>query len=147
MKIYSEDKTQVLENVDLKLGYLKDDILVISEEQQEESHYEEKHYDNGGVAKYKNIDKPYKPAEYENIQVYVLYTEKELNQNKILELDNWFKNDYVTYEQMLVRRSYLNLDDEIVDNFRNKTYHDLFELYTEAEAVAGEIRELRKNVK
>ena len=74
-------------------------------------------------------------------------TQEELNQNKILELDNWFKIDYTTYEQMLVRRSYLNLDDEIVDNFRNKTYHDLFELYTEAEVVAKEIRELRKNVK
>lgn len=66
---------------------------------------------------------------------------------KLKELDNWFKTDYTTYEQMLVRRSYLNLDDEIVDNFRNKTYHDLFELYTEAEVVAKEIRELRKNVK
>lgn len=68
-------------------------------------------------------------------------------QKQISELDSWFKTDYTTYEQMLVRRSYLNLDDEIVDNFRNKTYHDLFELYTEAEVVAKEIRELRNNTK
>lgn len=147
MKIYNEEKTQILENVDLKLGYLRDDRLIISEEQKEEFHYEEKYYDNGGVAKYRIVDKPYKSAEYEDIQVYILYTEKELKQNKINQLDNWFKTDYTTYEQMLVRRSYLNLDDEIVDNFRNKTYHDLFELYTEAEIVAKEIRELRKNVK
>ena len=144
MKIYNEEKTQVLENIDLELGYIQADRLLIADEQQEQFHYEEKHYDNGGVAKYKVIDKPYKPAEYEDIQVYILYTQKELKQNKINQLDNWFKNDYTTYEQMLVRRSYLNLDDEIVDNFRNKTYHDLFELYTEAEVVAGEIRELRE---
>lgn len=79
-----------------------------------------------------------------NVDKYNARKQKENNKVRIIELDNWFKTDYATYEQMLVRRSYLNLDDEIVDNFRNKTYHDLFELYTEAEVVAGEIRELRE---
>ena len=96
MKIYNEDKTQVLENIDLELGYLKFDKLLTSEEQQEESHYEEKHYDNGGVAKYKKIDKPYKPAEYEDIQVYILYTEKELLNNELNELVTWFDGYYRT---------------------------------------------------
>ena len=66
------------------------------------------------------------------------------NKYRLGDLIHWFKHNYTEYEQMLVRRSYLNLDDEIVDSFRNKTYHDLFELYTEAEVVAGEIRELRE---
>ena len=79
-----------------------------------------------------------------SIEKYNTRKAKEYPEVRIAELDNWFKNDYATYEQMLVRRSYLNLDDEIVDNFRNKTYHDLFELYTEAEVVAKEIRELRE---
>ncbi len=81
-----------------------------------------------------------------NIELYNQRKQKENNAVRIKELDNWFKTDYATYEQMLVRRSYLNLDDEIVDNFRNKTYHDLFELYTEAEVVAKEIRDLRKTL-
>lgn len=145
MRIYNEDKTEILEDADLTLGFLKPDRLVISEEQQEEFHYEEKHYDNGGVAKYMVVDKPYKPAEYEEIEVYVLYTEEELKQNKLNELTNWFDTIYPTYEQMLVRRKTLGIEDNIVDEFRNKTYHNLIELYEEAEVVAKEIRELRKN--
>lgn len=66
------------------------------------------------------------------------------NNNKILELDNWFKTDYTTYEQMFTRRKTLGMVDVIVDNFRNKTYHNIIELYEEAEVVAKEIRELRK---
>ena len=146
MKIYNVNKTKILDSVDLELGYLQNDRLLISEEQQEEFHYEEKHYDNGGIARYKIIDKPYKLAEYEDIQVYVLYTEKELNQKKIDQLDNWFKIDYTTYEQMLVRRKTLGIEDTIVDEFRNKTYHNLIELYEEAEVVAKEIRELRVTI-
>ena len=72
-------------------------------------------------------------------------TEKVLNQDRIRELDNWFKIDYSTYEQMFNRRKTLGIEDTIVDDFRNKTYHNLIELYEEAEVVAGEIRELREN--
>ena len=70
---------------------------------------------------------------------HILTTEE-----KIEELDNWFKNDYATYEQMFTRRKALGIEDTIVDEFRNKTYHNLIELYEEAEVVAGEIRELRE---
>ena len=143
MKIYNEDKTKILENVDLKLGHLVGDRIIISEEQQEEFHYEEKHYDNGGVAKYKIIDKPYKEAEYEQINVYVLYTEKELVQNKLNDLTNWFNTKYREYNEMLSRRERLGITDEIIDDFRVKTYHNLNELDLEAEEVAREIRELK----
>lgn len=74
-------------------------------------------------------------------------TQDELNQIKLRELDNWFKTQYREYNEMLTRRKELGIEDTIVDNFRNKTYHNLIELYEEAELVAGEIRELRKNVK
>lgn len=70
-------------------------------------------------------------------------TEKVLNQDRIRELDNWFKTDYATYEQMFNRRNFLHIDDVIVDEFRNKTYHNIAELYEEGEIVAGEIRKLR----
>ena len=67
------------------------------------------------------------------------------NINKLAELTNWFDKDYTTYEQMFRRRKELGIEDTIVDEFRNKTYHNIIELYTEAEVVAKEIRELREN--
>lgn len=82
-----------------------------------------------------------------NVELYNQRKQKENNAVRIEELDNWFKTDYATYEQMLVRRKTLGIEDTIVDEFRNKTYHNIIELYEEAEIVAKEIRELRKNVK
>ena len=82
-----------------------------------------------------------------NLEKYRLRKQKEKNNVRVEELDNWFKNNYTTYEQMLVRRKTLGIEDMIVDDFRNKTYHNLIELYEETEDVASEIRELRKNVK
>lgn len=66
---------------------------------------------------------------------------------KLEELDNWFKNNYTMYEQMLVRRKTLGIDDTIVDGFRNKTYNNLVDLYNEGEIVAGEIRVLKEKLK
>ena len=79
-----------------------------------------------------------------NFEKYNTRKQKEINQNKILELDNWFKTKYREYNEMLTRRKELGIEDVIVDEFRNKTYHNLIELYEEAEVVAKEIRELRK---
>lgn len=69
---------------------------------------------------------------------------KFANNQNLFELDNWFKTKYREYNEMLTRRKELGIQDTIVDEFRNKTYHNLFELYNEAEVVAGEIRELRE---
>lgn len=77
---------------------------------------------------------------------YKMIFREETPQEKIFDLDNWFKTDYTTYEQMFRRRKTLGIEDTIVDEFRNKTYHNIIELYEEAEVVAGEIRELRETV-
>lgn len=66
------------------------------------------------------------------------------SEEAIFVLTNWFDTIYPKYEQMFNRRKTLAIEDTIVDEFRNKTYHNLIELYEEAEVVAGEIRELRK---
>jgi len=62
---------------------------------------------------------------------------------QIKELQRWFDNDYRTYCEMFTRRNFLQIEDTIVDNFRNKTYHNLRDLYIEAENVATEIKNLR----
>lgn len=76
----------------------------------------------------------------------VVLTKDEIKQTKLRELDNWFKTQYREYNEMLTRRKELGIEDTIVDEFRNKTYHNIIELYTEAELVAKEIRELRMEV-
>lgn len=68
-------------------------------------------------------------------------------QKQIVELDSWFKTDYLKYEQMFNRRHFLAIEDVIVDKFRGKTYHNLGELYREGEDVAKEIRELKESLK
>ena len=82
-----------------------------------------------------------------NIELYNKRKQGYVNQEKLDKLDNWFKTQYREYNEMLTRRKTLGIEDTIVDEFRNKTYHNLIELYEEAEVVAKEIRELRKNVK
>lgn len=72
-----------------------------------------------------------------------IITQEQINKQKITELKQWFENDYRTYCEMLTRRQALDIDDKIVDQFRNKTYTNLTELYEEAEVVAQEIKDLR----
>lgn len=84
-----------------------------------------------------------------NIELYNKRKQGYENQNKLEELANWFDKDYPKYVQMFTRREALGKTDVIKDEFRNRVgenaYHNLIELYEEAEIVAGEIRELRKN--
>ena len=83
-----------------------------------------------------------------NINLYNKRKQGYVNQEKLDKLDNWFKTDYAKYEQMFNRREKLGIADIIEDEFRNrvgdKAYHNLIELYEEAEVVAKEIRELRQ---
>lgn len=88
MKVYNQDKTEILTEYDLEKGYLKADVLETKIPEQkavsEVFHYEVvKEYPNGGKDEKKVIDvegKPYIPAhiETEDICVYIPYTESEL---------------------------------------------------------------------
>lgn len=98
MKIYNEDKTQILDekDIDLTNGYLVDDTLEIKHEEVkavvEQSHYETiKEYDNGGKDVIKVIDVEgveYKPEYTEtiNIKVYKPITQEMRNAQRISEL-------------------------------------------------------------
>lgn len=87
MKIYNQDKTEILINPDLTKGYLINDEIrtyVPSKKGIEEQwHYEYKYYENGGSERFKVVDVPGVPdsPEYEDceeILVYIPYTEEEL---------------------------------------------------------------------
>lgn len=111
MKVYNEDKTQILDSYDLELGYLKDDVIETHhdaeiihhgavEAVEEQSHYETiAEYPNGGKDVRKVIDieavepkeaydETIKEAydEREPIQIYIPYTEEELKRMKAQRL-------------------------------------------------------------
>ncbi|MCM1437797.1 MAG: hypothetical protein NC131_01105 [Roseburia sp.] len=96
MRIFNVTKTQELhENeLNLEIGYLKADRLFIAHheavsEMKEQGHYETiKEYPNGGKDLKWVVDVPAIEAkdawdEYEDIQVYVPYTEAELSEKQL----------------------------------------------------------------
>ena len=88
MRVFNVNKEIELNEYDLEKGYFKPDVLEVNVPEQtaveEVSHYEViREYPNGGKDVKKVIDvegKPYVPAhvETEEIQIYVPYTEREL---------------------------------------------------------------------
>ena len=88
MRIFDKTKTIELTEYDLEKGYLKPDVLETNIPEQtaieEVFHYEViREYPNGGRTMEKVVDvegRPYIPAhvETEEIQIYVPYTEREL---------------------------------------------------------------------
>lgn len=115
LKIYNEAKTEILNDYDIELGYLKADRIFIAhheatEEIQEQSHIEViAEYPNGGKDVKEVIDVPYSPAkeawdEYEDIQVYIPFTVEELVANK--------ERDYKVAIVTKIRERY-SLDDEL----------------------------------
>lgn len=109
MKVYNEDKTKILEEYDLTKGYLKDDALTttIEEEQgvEEVGHYETiKEYPNGGKDVKWVVDvegKKYKPAEtiVEPIKIYIKYTKQEI-------LEKEYNQKIEEYKRMLTETDY-----------------------------------------
>ena len=97
MKVYNQDKTEILTECDLEKGYLQADKLFIKHHKavkavKEQGHYETvKEYPNGGKEVEWVVDVPGVEAkeeydEYEDIQVYIPYSEKELASFEIAEL-------------------------------------------------------------
>lgn len=106
MKTYNEAKTIEIENPDLSNGRLVKDKLFVKrceavEATKEVSHFEVvKEYENGGKEYKKVIDVPAKDAceaydEYEDIHIYVPFTEKEKAERRIVILKaELFNTDY-----------------------------------------------------
>lgn len=146
MKVYNEEKTMILNDYDLKKGYLKEDRIIIESipEQEEISHYEFNKYENGGIDKIKVIEQPHIPKHdiYETIYVFIPFSNKEIAENSIEEIKNWFESEYSYKEQKFRRLIALNkLDDDGVDA---KT--KLTELYIEAESKRTKIQMLENEV-
>lgn len=113
MKVYNQDKTQILDNYDLDAGYLVEDIIehTVSEVQEikEQGHYEiAAEYPNGGKDFKWVVDTPgvpYQPArtETEVIKVYIpLPKEEPTKEEEYVETeeDKAFAEEYETFKRL-----------------------------------------------
>ena len=91
MKIYNQEKTQELQEYDRTKGYLQNDKLFVKHYNavEEQGHYETiKEYENGGkdVEWVIDVAGVEEHDEFEDIQVFIPYTEQELIQKQIFEI-------------------------------------------------------------
>ena len=96
MRVFNEGKTEELKEYDLSVGYLEQDVIINHiPEQLEVQAVSHEHiiaeYPNGGKEIEIVIDTPYQPYvaahdEEENILVYKRYTQKDLDEQRIEEL-------------------------------------------------------------
>lgn len=102
MKVYNIDKTQILEDYDIGLGYLKEDTLIIHKPEIEEVE-PEGHYEKVSEKELRwVVDVPgimYQPAETitEKIYVYIPYNDEELEIKKCEDLRNLRTIECFTY--------------------------------------------------
>ncbi len=130
MKVYNHDKTEILTDYDLEKGYLKEDRLFIKHHKAvkavaEQGHYETiKEYPNGGKDVEWIVDIPGTEAkgaydEYEDIQVYIPYTEAELekmSQQKYENtVDTLIRERYTLSNELAILRQRDSKPDEFAE--------------------------------
>lgn len=96
MRVFNKEKTREIFDFDLEKGYLILDKLLVKTHPAEAEipavrHKDVKKFPNGGVSVEWVVDIPAIPAkpewnEYEDIQVYIPYTEDELRSIRIAEI-------------------------------------------------------------
>ena len=122
MKVYNQEKTQVLTEYDLEKGHLESDTITMPEipAVEEQSHIEViAEYPNGGKEVKKVIDvvgQAYKPKHEEEIAVYIPYTEEELqkfaNEREIQECLQYLQDtDYITNKLAEAEAEYIATGD------------------------------------
>ena len=132
MRIYNQEKTQEIQNPDLTLGYLMNDRLFIAHHEatpeiKMQGHVESFTNEFGLPDENFVIDVEYSPArdawdEYANIQVYIPYTEEELNAKRI--------KDYEKFVEDLIRVKY-SVSNELAILRQKETKPDEFKEYYE----------------
>lgn len=136
MKIYNLEKTQILNESEINpnFGYLKDDSKIIGKT---ESAFVTEESENGN----KTTFIPEK-VQYEKIKVYIPYTQKEMKENQISELEEWFERDYRYLYEKYTRKIAMGLLNKDGSNPTIK----LNELYSVAESKAQILHSLREEL-
>lgn len=145
MRIFDETKTKEITNPDLEKGYLQNDKLLIAhhdaqEEVQEQKHEELLHeYPNGGKEFIEVIDVPYQPAkeawdEYEDILLYVLYEQEQINRNLSARYIPSAGSSAAVLGKMLLKTMTITEDETKL------AISGLYEEWAEGEYEVGDIR-------
>ena len=145
MRIFNEEKTKELINPDLTLGYTRSEKLLLAhhaaqEEVRQQSHYEVvAEYPNGGKDLREVIDVEYQPAsaawdEYEDILVYIPYTQAQIDEN--------LNREYIPSEQeslVAVGKMFL-MTMSVTDAETKLSVSGLYDTWTAGKYEAGDIR-------
>lgn len=145
MRIFNEEKTKELINPDLTLGYTRSEKLLLAhhaaqEEVRQQSHYEVvAEYPNGGKDLREVIDVEYQPAsaawdEYEDILVYIPYTQAQIDEN--------LNREYIPSEQeslVAVGKMFL-MTMSVTDAETKLSVSGLYDTWTAGKYEVGDIR-------
>lgn len=115
MKVYNQEKTQEISNYDLTKGYLVSDKMLKKHHEAveaQEAVYDRvliKEYPNGGKEYETIIVSPAREAkeawdEYEDIQVYIPYTESELQQQYENTVNALIREKYTLSQELAILR-------------------------------------------
>lgn len=153
MKVYNEDKTKELIEYDIALGYLKNDKILIkhNDEVKENIVYKTTVFSNGGISKVPDMEKSIlaKKAydEYEDIQIYVPYTESEIKNRKIAELKayldttwRWKKERFDAEVQEIALRLPKNNPRILTTQTQTELITDRLEKVAEINRLEGEVQ-------
>lgn len=147
MRIFDEKKKKELKDVDLEKGKLIPDKLLVKHVEYkkaipEQFHYETiKEYENGGkdvkkVIDYKGSPEVLEHDEFEDILVYIPFTDEEKERRELVNLLNWF-DEYDLQVKQYERCQRLNIQFD----------KDINELDKQAQTNAKRISELRNKLK
>lgn len=148
MKVYNETKTQELKEYDLTKGYLKEDKIIVKTHQAQKEVKEISHeeivaeYPNGGKDVKIIIDTPYQPAkdvwnEYEDIQVYMLFSEEEQKQLESEQLKS--KNERKLQE---LKQRLSQLSEDLIQSTAGEIIADIDSRKAEFVKLHNELRVL-----
>ena len=152
MRIFNQEKTQELQNVDLEKGYLQNSTLITHIPEQtaveEKFHYETvREYPNGGKDVEKVIDvegRPHIPAhdDIENIQIYIPYTAEEIAQ---MDRDNKIEN----FKKQLCETDFIacKLSEAVAKALVNNDTLELTQLYQHYAVQLNERENLREEIR
>ncbi len=162
MKIYNQTKTEILENPDLSLGYLKDDSITTHHDAvivhhdavahvEEQGHYETiREYPNGGKdvkwvvdvegvegkeAYDETVTEAYDSTEH--FQIYIPYTEEELKRRKasnVISSNKAILND-TDYTILKFMDSYIKANPALLAEFEAQYAGVLAERASAREAI------------
>ena len=162
MKIYNKEKTQIIDNPDLTVGYLDSDFILVHHDAEyihhdavecveEQGHFEIlAEYENGGVSRMWVVDVPEVEAEdawdelvheaydaEEEIRVYIPYTTEQLKEIKLQP----YRDEIGSLKKYLNDTDYCVIKSIELDSSIQVTYPEVYQKRLDARGRINELEE------